>query len=402
MAWSTSAPGGVAWGDWVEGAARINVNNYNNYRIRSRIGRGAANAIAVAVQLQVYGRTYGVTGSVPLKAQVSVGNTSSYSSSEAYDCTGSYGSWSTAKTLYYTGTAASGTKVYARCTWSSNPTAATTHTAPAYATTYAVTYSANGGTGTTAAQSKTYGTALTLRSCGFAREGYAFKNWNTKADGSGTSYAAGASYTANAAVTLYAIWTHAAAAVTYHPNGGQGVTEPQSKRYGETLSLRACGFTREGHCFLQWNTAPDGSGEGYDAGAAYTREGETTLYAIWTPDTYAVTYAPNGGEGAVAGQTKIWGRALVLREGGFTRRGWAFLGWNTAPDGSGESHAAGGSYTQNAAAVLYAQWQRRNVPVYVNDGGAVRQAEKAYMNLGGVIRAATVYINAGGVIYEIA
>ena len=344
-----------------------------------------------------------MTGSVPLKAQVSVGNTSSYSSSEAYDCTGSYGSWSTAKTLYYTGTAASGTKVYARCTWSSNPTAATTHTAPAYTTTYAVSYSANGGTGTTAAQSKTYGTALTLRSCGFAREGYAFKNWNTKADGSGTGYAAGGSYTANAAVTLYAIWAPDTYTVRYDANGGSGSVEAQHKTYGTALTLRTGeGLSREGHTFAHWNTKADGSGTSYAAGGSYTAEADATLYAIWAPDTWAVTYDGNGGEGTVAEQTKLWGRALVLREGGFVRRGYAFLGWNTRADGSGESYAAGGSYTQNAAAVLYAQWQRRNIPVYVNDGGTIRQAEKAYVNLGGVIRAATVYINAGGVIYEIA
>ena len=34
----------------------------------------------------------------------------------------------------------------------------------------------------------------------------AFSKWNTKADGSGTDYAAAASYTANADLTLYAVW----------------------------------------------------------------------------------------------------------------------------------------------------------------------------------------------------
>ena len=33
-----------------------------------------------------------------------------------------------------------------------------------------------------------------------------FSKWNTKADGSGTDYAAAASYTANAALVLYAVW----------------------------------------------------------------------------------------------------------------------------------------------------------------------------------------------------
>ena len=38
------------------------------------------------------------------------------------------------------------------------------------------------------------------------RAGYVFKGWNTAADGSGTSYASGATFTGNADTTLYAQW----------------------------------------------------------------------------------------------------------------------------------------------------------------------------------------------------
>ena len=45
-----------------------------------------------------------------------------------------------------------------------------------------------------------------MRSNGFSRTGYTFTGWNTAANGSGTSYAAGASYKAAANLTLYAQW----------------------------------------------------------------------------------------------------------------------------------------------------------------------------------------------------
>ena len=73
--------------------------------------------------------------------------------------------------------------------------------------TYTVKYNANGGTGAPASQTKTHGVALKLSSSKPTRSGYTFIGWSTT---SGTNqsvrYAAGGSYTANASVTLYAVW----------------------------------------------------------------------------------------------------------------------------------------------------------------------------------------------------
>lgn len=81
-----------------------------------------------------------------------------------------------------------------------------TITVPALAS-YTVAYNGNGSTGgSTASQTKYYGRSLTLRSNGFTRADFVFTNWNTNSAGSGTSYASGANYTANAAATLYAQW----------------------------------------------------------------------------------------------------------------------------------------------------------------------------------------------------
>ena len=66
--------------------------------------------------------------------------------------------------------------------------------------TYTITYNANGGSGTMNAE-----TASTTAISTFTPPtGKQFKEWNTSADGSGTSYAAGATVPSD--VTLYAIW----------------------------------------------------------------------------------------------------------------------------------------------------------------------------------------------------
>lgn len=72
--------------------------------------------------------------------------------------------------------------------------------------TYTVSYNANGGSGAPANQTKTYGVNLTLSSTKPTRSLYNFKGWGTSASSTTVSYAAGASYTNNAAITLYAIW----------------------------------------------------------------------------------------------------------------------------------------------------------------------------------------------------
>lgn len=74
------------------------------------------------------------------------------------------------------------------------------------ANTYTVKYDANGGSGAPGNQTKTYGKALTLSSTIPTRTNYNFKGWGTSASATTVAYAAGAGYTANAAVTLYAIW----------------------------------------------------------------------------------------------------------------------------------------------------------------------------------------------------
>jgi len=73
---------------------------------------------------------------------------------------------------------------------------------------YNVIYDANGGEGTIATAIKTHNANLILSDgSGFSRAGYIFSGWNTAADGSGTNYAAGQTYTNNADITLFAVWT---------------------------------------------------------------------------------------------------------------------------------------------------------------------------------------------------
>ena len=83
------------------------------------------------------------------------------------------------------------------------------------ANTWTVKFDANGGKGAPAAQTKTYGIDLTLSSTKPTRALYNFLGWATIANGA-VAYASGAKYTANADITLYAVWELAWVAPTFN------------------------------------------------------------------------------------------------------------------------------------------------------------------------------------------
>ena len=107
---------------------------------------------------------------------------------------------------------------------------------------YTVSYNANGGSGAPSAQTKDGGIDLTLSSTVPTRTGYTFAGWNTQADGNGTPYAAGANYSANAAVTLYAQWTPTYTATFATGNDNTGWTiDPTSGAEGATVTVSYSG-----------------------------------------------------------------------------------------------------------------------------------------------------------------
>ena len=262
---------------------------------------------------------------------------------------------------------------------------------------YKITYNANGGTTSTVpADQWKYDKALTLQSSYPSRSkgtqtiavtfnanggscateslnaqqttSYSFSSWNTKANGSGTNYNPGGSYSASSDATLYAQWTSNTSTAS--------VTLPYADR--------------SGYEFLGWSTSSSATTASYTGGSQYTPTGAVTLYAVWkanpTPvETYTVSYDPNGGTGAPGSQTKTKGQTLTLsgtrptradkKESGYTvtlnanggsvssssvtaerTTSYTFTNWNTQANGSGTAYNAGGSYTADANATLYAQW----------------------------------------------
>ena len=95
-----------------------------------------------------------------------------------------------------------------------------------------------------------------------------------------------------------------------------------------------------------------------------------TSYTVPKLASYTVSYNANGGSGVPSSQTKWYGKTLTLSSTKPTRTGYSFQGWATSASG-GVVYAAGGSYTANATATLYAVWKANTYTVkYDANGGS--------------------------------
>lgn len=94
---------------------------------------------------------------------------------------------------------------------------------------------------------------------------------------------------------------------------------------------------------------------------------------------YAITYDANGGSGAPDTNTgtngcdtsdgKVYGKEFTLPTTIPTRAGYTFKGWNTENDGTGTNYSAGGTYTDNTAVTLYANWLRNTQILHYDKNG---------------------------------
>ncbi len=173
--------------------------------------------------------------------------------------------------------------------------------------TYIVTFDANDGSNTTTTQTFTQGETKVLTKNAFTRTGYSFASWNTKADGKGTSFTDGASYTASANITLYAQWTANTYTVNFNANGGTGIMQVQNFTYNEAQNLMPNGFTYTGYTFAGWATTDNASTAAYSdkqsvENLASTQGAVVTLYAKWTAnaEVWLDGTKPAGGDGKEA------------------------------------------------------------------------------------------------------
>jgi uncharacterized repeat protein (TIGR02543 family) len=204
-----------------------------------------------------------------------------------------------------------------------------------------------------------------------SRSGYHFAEWNTQSDGHGSTFTTSTAVTED--ITAYAIWTPNTCNVTFDENGGKTEANPKTKTVtnpATTVGTLPTPPTRDGYTFAGWNTKKDGTGYAFNASTVLTAN-PTNVYAMWTPDTYTVTFDKNGGDTDASPTTKTVTTPATTVDSlptPPTRNGYHFAGWNTQSNGLGSALTTSTAVTGNMP--VYAMW----TPIYTvtfdkNNGG---------------------------------
>ena len=236
-----------------------------------------------------------------------------------------------------------------------------------------VSYNANGGSGSMAAQTATYAHGFVTRQNAFTRNGYVFNGWNEKADGTGTAWnltSAGVyengngtkswTWTYNRNITLYAQWKPVTYTISYNLNGGTAIGNPTTYTI-ESNTITLNNPARNGYTFTGWSgTGLTGSGN-TTVTIAKGSTGNRSYTANWSSNAYSIHFNANGGSGTMANEAMTFDTSKPLTANAFTKNGYDFAGWATSANGNvvysdGQS-VKNLTSTKNGTVTLYAKWK---------------------------------------------
>ena len=216
-----------------------------------------------------------------------------------------------------------------------------------------VTYDANGGDGGTSAIENFGSDAIAQAPTTLSRSGYNFLGWAV----TNSASSALSSYSVTGTVTLFAVWSPITYSVTYDANGGDGGTSAIENFGSDAIAQAPTTLSRSGYNFLGWAVTNSAS----SALSSYSVTGTVTLFAVWSPITYSVTYDLGGGDGTLPTQGPLMQGATfdIASSAGLSWTGYTFSYWS-----DGTSHYAPGSrYTMGQSPVsLTAVWSRNIAP----------------------------------------
>src|SRR5690554_80918 len=210
------------------------------------------------------------------------------------------------------------------------------------------------------------------------KDGYSYSGWNTKANGEGETFNAGAKFAMpDSAVTLYVKWTtNPTYSIVYHGNTNTGGEVPQTvdADSGTEVTIADSGsLYKTGYDFVEWNTKEDGSGKSCKTGDKIIMDTvDIDLYAQWTKARYSVIYNGNGNTGGTVPPktTHLYQSEITVTDSGsISKTGYSFYCWHTDSAGNGIDYNGGDKITIENDIHLFARWIKKKYRITFSGNG---------------------------------
>ena len=162
------------------------------------------------------------------------------------------------------------------------------------------------------------------------RLGYSFVAWCQ--DASLTRETSSIQQGSTGNITLYAKWQANINTLHFYANGGMGSMDSIQIATGDVQSLPNNLFTRNGYTFIGWKISNDeNEGASYVNNESYVMgtASECTLYAVWSLNTYYITYELNGGINNSLNPISYTVESNTIELNAPTRSGYSFVTWCT-------------------------------------------------------------------------
>lgn len=204
-----------------------------------------------------------------------------------------------------------------------------------------VTFDANGGEGTMAAQTLTEGKG-TLTANAFTKAGFRFAGWALLPAGEKV-YNDGAAVELTADTTLYALWEAEQSNLPVHFDGNgyqEAILDADIDENGHAVlpALNSAKFP-SGKRYYDWYIVLADGSLGDRVTASYDlsayRDSGVTLKAQWYSLSYVIRYNANGADvtGSMEDQRAPFDETIHLSACTLSREGYTFAGWSTSASG---------------------------------------------------------------------
>ena len=203
------------------------------------------------------------------------------------------------------------------------------------------------------------------------RPGYTFLGWSgTGIDGLSLSVTIATGSVGNRSYT--ANWKANENTLHFDANGGNGGSMSDMKIASDAkAALLKNGFTRSGYEFAGWAESANGS-KVYSDEETYSMglESSYTLYALWKPKTYSITYKLNGGQTSESNKTTYDIESDSFSLVNPVREGYIFVGWSGSGLDSNENLSVSVSTGTYGDLTFTANWKAIEYQItYDLDGG---------------------------------